>query len=413
NNVIIQNLEIFDSYDGDWGGTTHSTDGITVYGAKNVWIDQCWINLCADGALDIRSNGASAIGDFVTVSYTRFSDHNKVMLIASSDNNTFNQGYLNVTLHHCWFDGTIEKGVNQRMPRVRFGDVHVLNNYYEEIGFYCIAANFESDLYVENTYFRNSSDPHIMNNFGQGIEDPDLVAVGNIYEYSSSSQATGGDAFLPGDFYTYTPDPTHEIPALVMNEAGTFNAPDNIAPVANPDTLELMNLTALVVIEAVDNDTDADGGDLRLGVVVNETDGEVGIQSNRILYKPNPNATDNDTLLYQLVDTQGGIDTGMVVILNPFTSTKDRLLPDAALSVSPNPVVNEALVRYSSSLTDAIQVQVFDLAGRAYHGSVQEQASGAGTYQFTLNTRALAAGTYIVQVRQGQWLTAERFVVAK
>ncbi|MCB0641278.1 MAG: hypothetical protein KDC44_06540, partial [Phaeodactylibacter sp.] len=50
NNVIIQNLEIFDSYDGDWGGTTHSTDGITVYGAKNVWIDHCWIHLCADGA---------------------------------------------------------------------------------------------------------------------------------------------------------------------------------------------------------------------------------------------------------------------------------------------------------------------------------------------------------------------------
>ena len=40
NNVIVRNLRITGSYDGDWDGKTHSTDAITVYG-KNVWIDHC------------------------------------------------------------------------------------------------------------------------------------------------------------------------------------------------------------------------------------------------------------------------------------------------------------------------------------------------------------------------------------
>lgn len=413
NNVIIQNLEIFDTYDGDWGGTSHSTDGITVYGAKNVWIDHCWLHACADGLLDIRSNGPNNIGDFVTVSYTRFTDHNKVTLVGSSDDNTYNRGHLRTTFHHCWYDGTIDKGVNQRMPRVRFGDVHVLNNYYEKIGSYCVAARFESDVVVENCYFRNSGDPHIIDDVGLGTEDPDLVAVGNVYEYCDNTQETNGTAFDPAGAYAYAPDPVMEVPAAVMNGAGRFDPPGNMPPVAVADLVQLANLTSLVVVDVVDNDTDADGGDLRIATVLNDPDGEAGVRANSILYRPSASSTQNDTLFYQLVDTQGGVDTGMVIFWHPLNSTKDRILDDAALKISPNPVSGEALIEFNSELPEKVEIHLFDLAGRKYDGFVSPQSASGGNFVFSLNTNGLPAGNYFVQARQGQWLASERVVVVE
>ncbi|MEL6720816.1 MAG: hypothetical protein AAFP82_19085, partial [Bacteroidota bacterium] len=221
NNIIVQNLIIGDSYDGDWSGKTNSTDCITVFG-KNVWIDHCWFRTAADGLLDIRS-GNGNIADYVTVSYCRFSDHNKVSLIGSSNESIEDRNHFRVSFHHCWYDGTIDKGLHQRNPRVRFGDVHMFNNYYEDLGSYCIAARIESDLVVENSYFRNCPSPHEIRDFDLGIEDPDIVAINNVYELCWGDMQTNGDAFIPSDFYDYTPDLVENIPAIVMNEAGPFN----------------------------------------------------------------------------------------------------------------------------------------------------------------------------------------------
>jgi pectate lyase len=50
----------------------------------------------------------------------------KTALIGHSDNNgAQDTGYLNVTFHHNFFDGT-----DTRTPRVRFGYAHVYSNYY-------------------------------------------------------------------------------------------------------------------------------------------------------------------------------------------------------------------------------------------------------------------------------------------
>ncbi len=127
------------------GGRWNSQfDNITVQNARHVWIDNNTFNdgnretqgtpsIWAapydlyqnrvqphDGLLDI--NGTA---DFVTVSRNIFRNHDKVMLIGGSDTvrDTNGWGYLNVTVHHNQF---INCG--QRMPRVRFGKVHVYNN---------------------------------------------------------------------------------------------------------------------------------------------------------------------------------------------------------------------------------------------------------------------------------------------
>lgn len=128
------------------GGRWNSEyDNLRVQNAVHVWIDHCtfsdgerglqasvWpapydqyaIRLQPhDGALDI--NGYS---DFVTVSRSVFRNHDKVMLIGGSDTVRENNGWgaLSVTVHHNQFIS-----VGQRLPRVRFGKVHVFSNYIQ------------------------------------------------------------------------------------------------------------------------------------------------------------------------------------------------------------------------------------------------------------------------------------------
>ena len=147
-NVIIRGLTVADAYDcfpswdptdGAEGNWNSEYDIISLTGASNVWVDHNDLsdgsNLDADqptyfgrpfqvhdGALDI-TNGS----DLVTVSYNRFHDHDKTMLIGSSDSRISDRGKLRVTIHHNQF-----RDLGQRVPRVRFGQVDVYNNHYIE-----------------------------------------------------------------------------------------------------------------------------------------------------------------------------------------------------------------------------------------------------------------------------------------
>jgi pectate lyase len=80
------------------------------------------------------------------------------MLIGSSDSAPADVGRLRVTLHHNLFDN-----VGQRAPRVRYGQVHVYNNYYviPELAAYSYSwgVGFQppspgSGIVAENNFFR-------------------------------------------------------------------------------------------------------------------------------------------------------------------------------------------------------------------------------------------------------------------
>ncbi|MCY0910747.1 pectinesterase family protein [Massilia antarctica] len=144
--VIIRNLKIvnpcdvgpiWDPLDGASGNWNSAYDAIGISNSHHVWIDhnsftdapltddlQAIENgkhkQCHDGTVDI-TNAA----DLVTVSYNHFGQHNKNNLIGSSDTSTIDEGKLRVT-----FSNNVYADVTQRSPRVRFGMVHLFNNYY-------------------------------------------------------------------------------------------------------------------------------------------------------------------------------------------------------------------------------------------------------------------------------------------
>ncbi|MFI1210246.1 polysaccharide lyase family 1 protein [Streptomyces sp. NPDC020802] len=144
-NVIIRNLSLtatedcfpqWDPTDGSSGEWNSNYDSVTLRGATHVWADHNTFSDAPffdksektyfgrkyqvhDGALDI-TNGS----DLVTVERNQFTNHDKTMLIGSSD--TDSVGKLRVSIHH-----NVWKGITQRAPLARIGQIHLYNNVYD------------------------------------------------------------------------------------------------------------------------------------------------------------------------------------------------------------------------------------------------------------------------------------------
>lgn len=147
-NVIIRNLK----FKGVGAHDDDDEDCLQVnHESKNVWIDHVDVYDGHDGNLDITN-----ASDYVTISWTKFSytsastGHQFSNLIGNSKTKTSDRGHLNVTFHHTWWaDGVVE-----RMPRVRFGKVHVANNLFDsKNASYCVRAAIEADIRIERNVF--------------------------------------------------------------------------------------------------------------------------------------------------------------------------------------------------------------------------------------------------------------------
>ncbi|MCG5211797.1 pectate lyase family protein [Streptosporangium soli] len=175
-NVIIRNIRFEDSADcfpqwdptdGDEGNWNSLYDNVSVTGSTHVWADHNTFTdgdnpdsaqpvhfgrpyQVHDGQLDITSGS-----DLVTASWNRFTGHDKTMLIGSTNNPATDTGKLNVTVHHNHFENAL-----QRLPRVRFGKVHVYNNYYEvpdAASFvYALGVGVGSQIFSESNFYRLS-----------------------------------------------------------------------------------------------------------------------------------------------------------------------------------------------------------------------------------------------------------------
>jgi len=210
-NVIIRNLYLT--------GATGDCVSI-INNAHHVWVDHCDISDSTDGLLDITRQS-----DYVTVSWCRFSyskpegGHRLACLIGSGDKQTADANALHITMHHNWWaDNCIE-----RMPSVRYGTVHLFNNYYSSKGNnYCVRSRLDAEVLVENCYFSGVKDPHTIyvakTEKQLGIAKGSLKAVGNVYEDTTGAREEDGTVFVPP--YKYTLDKAEDVPAIIKAGVG-------------------------------------------------------------------------------------------------------------------------------------------------------------------------------------------------
>jgi pectate lyase len=200
-NVIIRNLVFKNASDDSINVQTSTT---------NVWIDHNDLSNGYDGLIDIKRGS-----DFVTVSWNHLHNHDKSMLLGHSDDNgAQDTGHLRVTYVHNWFDGT-----TQRHPRVRFGNpVHVLNNYYSNIGSYGVGSAMGAGVYVERNYFENVATPTLTT---VAESDPGNIKVLNNYKVNSGTEQTRNSSSVAAIPYSYTPEANSTVKATVKAGAGT------------------------------------------------------------------------------------------------------------------------------------------------------------------------------------------------
>ncbi|MCW1962592.1 polysaccharide lyase family 1 protein [Chryseobacterium viscerum] len=195
NNIVIRNL----IFEGPGAYDTDGWDNAILDDCRNVWIDHCEFRDGVDGNFDIKNKS-----DFVTVSYTKFhylkapkpggsggtDDHRFSNLIGSGDGATADAGKLNVTFVRCWW----APGCRERMPRVRFGKIHIVNSYFNSsVSNKCIAAGVQANIRVDGNVFENVKEPiNLMSGYTAVT-----VTSNNTFTNVTGNTAGSGTAFTP------------------------------------------------------------------------------------------------------------------------------------------------------------------------------------------------------------------------
>ncbi|GFY82223.1 pectin lyase-like superfamily protein [Actinidia rufa] len=171
--VIICNLKFE-------GGRGHDVDGIQIKpNSRHIWIDRCSLRDYDDGLIDITRQSTD-----ITVSRCHFAQHDKTMLIGA-DPSHIGDRCIRVTIHHCFFDGT-----RQRHPRLRFGKVHLYNNYTRNWGIYAVCASVESQIFSQCNIYEAGQKKKTFEYYTEKAADKQEAKSGLI--------RSEGDLFLNG-----------------------------------------------------------------------------------------------------------------------------------------------------------------------------------------------------------------------
>lgn len=206
NNIIVRNLKLVGPGACDVGGS----DLISATNTTHLWVDHCDFTDGMDGNFDITNES-----DFITVSWCTFSytkrsyDHKNTNLIGSSDKRYDDAGKLHVTIANCVWGS----GCSQRMPMVRFGTVHLLNNYYNCMGNQAaINPRFASSVLIDNNYFA----PGVKKIFKEN-DAKAYSFVDNRYTEKFTQPADRGRVTVP---YSYNAVFVADVPSMVAGKRG-------------------------------------------------------------------------------------------------------------------------------------------------------------------------------------------------
>ncbi|KAK2794759.1 hypothetical protein FQN52_007529 [Onygenales sp. PD_12] len=145
-NVILRNLKMGDV-------PAENGDAISILESTNIWVDHCDLSgdLSGgkddlDGLLDITH-----ACEWITVSNTYFHDHWKGVLIGHSNNNEEeDRGHFHITFaNNHWYN------INSRTPSVRFGTVHIINNYWDSLLETGVNCRLDAQVLIQSSAFSN------------------------------------------------------------------------------------------------------------------------------------------------------------------------------------------------------------------------------------------------------------------
>ncbi|MBT2515084.1 pectate lyase [Arthrobacter sp. ISL-30] len=247
-NVVIRNLSMeapvdwFTSWspddgDGAWNARFDAFSAVT---SDHIWIDHVLLSdgrfpdseaprgfrnepvIRHDGLLDLKDGT-----DFVTISNSQLRDHDKTSLLGSGDEHVDKDGgKLRVSYISNLFQNTQQRG-----PRVRFGQVHMLNNYFVgstvDPGYpmiseaqgghsYFMGAGYESRIFSEYNAFDYT---------GPNADESIMVSSYNGHMFSDRGSWFNGEAAdleaIAGDSFE-----KHKAEAIAEAEAAGTPAPD-------------------------------------------------------------------------------------------------------------------------------------------------------------------------------------------
>ncbi|XP_022133314.1 putative pectate lyase 2 [Momordica charantia] len=201
--VIIHGISIHDCKPGKAGlvrssathyGERQQSDGdaISVFASSHIWIDHCSLARCTDGLIDVIHASTA-----VTISNNYFSQHDKVILLGHNDEFTADK-IMRVTVAFNRFGD----GLVQRMPRVRFGYVHVANNWYNKWQMYAVGGSADPTIFSQGNYFMAPDD-----SFSKQVTKREIDGFGwKKWKWRSSNDVfLNGAYFIPSGWGTCTP----------------------------------------------------------------------------------------------------------------------------------------------------------------------------------------------------------------
>ncbi|MCD7465115.1 hypothetical protein HAX54_000588 [Datura stramonium] len=118
-------------------------DAIRMLTSHKIWIDHNTLYDCEDGLVDVTRGSTN-----ITISNNWFRTQNKVMLLGHDDGFLRDKD-MKVTVAFNYFG----PNCNQRMPRVRHGYAHVVNNVYKGWGNYAIGGSMNPSIKSQANYF--------------------------------------------------------------------------------------------------------------------------------------------------------------------------------------------------------------------------------------------------------------------
>ncbi|RCV30588.1 hypothetical protein SEVIR_6G118000v4 [Setaria viridis] len=158
-------------------------DAIRLVSSTKVWIDHNTLSRSEDGLLDVTVGSTD-----VTVSNNWFLNHDKVMLLGHDDGHAADRR-MRVTVAFNRFG----PNVNQRMPRIRHGYAHVVNNLYDGWVQYAIGGSMGPSVKSQGNLFvaSGADNKKVTRRMPVGGKDWDWASIGDSFQNGAFFKQTG------------------------------------------------------------------------------------------------------------------------------------------------------------------------------------------------------------------------------